>query len=105
MDGGGRRSKRGSSPRAFKLWALLSLEGAPPRARAQHALQAIGRLKSGVTQDAANDGMPAVSEGLARQFPDTNAGRSVTLDPMRDAVIGSDLRQTSMLFLGVVGFV
>ena len=29
----------------------------------------------------------------------------MTLEPLRDALIGSELRQTSMLFLGVVGFV
>ena len=65
----------------------------------------IGRLKSGVTLDAADADMAAVADALAREFPNTNAGRGVTLEPLRDAVIGSELRQTSMLFLGVVGFV
>ena len=49
--------------------------------------------------------MAAVSDALAREFPHTNSGRGVALEPMRDAVIGSELRQTSMMFLGVVGFV
>jgi putative ABC transport system permease protein len=49
--------------------------------------------------------MTAVAAGLAREFPKSNTGRGVTIEAMRDAVIGSDLRQTSMLFLGVVGFV
>ena len=34
-----------------------------------------------------------------------NTGRIVTLEPMHDTMIGSDLKTTSMLFLGVVGFV
>jgi putative ABC transport system permease protein len=87
------------------IWALLSTEGAPPAARAQYVFQAIGRLKAGVTREAANDDMASVADALAREFPNTNTGRGVVLEPLRDAVIGSDLRQTSTLFLGVVGFV
>jgi putative ABC transport system permease protein len=49
--------------------------------------------------------MAALAQGLAQDFPNTNAGRGVTIEPLRDVAIGSDLRQTSMLFLGVVGFV
>ena len=49
--------------------------------------------------------MAAVAGGLAREFPETNAGRGVALEPLHDAVIGSELRLTSLLFLGVVGFV
>ena len=42
---------------------------------------------------------------LAREFPDTNANRSVRLEPLHDAVFGTELRQTSILFIGVVGLV
>ncbi|RPI23308.1 MAG: FtsX-like permease family protein, partial [Acidobacteria bacterium] len=49
--------------------------------------------------------MAAVAEQLAREFPATNKGRGVTLEPLHDAVIGSELRLTSMLFLSVVGVV
>ena len=62
-------------------------------------------MKPGVTLDAADADMAAVAEGLAQEFPKTNKGRGVTLEPLHDAVIGSELRLTSMLFLGVVGFV
>ena len=46
-----------------------------------------------------------MADGLAREFPEFNKGRTVTLEPMHDTMIGSDLKTTSMLFLGVVGFV
>ena len=49
--------------------------------------------------------MAAVAAGLEREFPKTNEGRGVVLARLHEAVIGSDLRLTSMLFLGVVGFV
>jgi putative ABC transport system permease protein len=86
------------------IWALISV-GRNPAARSPHILQAIGRLKAGVSLDAASSDMTAVAEGLAREFPNTNKNRGVMLEPMRDVLIGSDLRLTSMLFLGVVGFV
>ncbi|MPY90674.1 MAG: FtsX-like permease family protein [Luteitalea sp.] len=87
------------------IWALVPIQGAPAAARSAYFLRVIGRLKAGVTLDGADADMAAVAEGLARELPATNKGRSVTLEPMHDAVIGSELRLTSMLFLGVVGFV
>ena len=87
------------------IWAMVSLHGAPPQARSAYMFQAVGRLKPGVTFDAATSELHSVASALAREFPTTNQGRNVTLEPMHDAVIGSDLRFTSMLFLGVVGSV
>ena len=62
-------------------------------------------MKPGVSIEAAEADLGAVADGLAREFPQTNKGRGVTLERMHDSMIGSDLRLTSMLFLGVVGFV
>ena len=87
------------------IWAMASIEGIPPAARGAYFLHAIGRLKPGATLQAADADMSAVAAGLARDFPKTNTGRSVAAQPMHDAVIGAELRQTSLLFLGVVGFV
>jgi putative ABC transport system permease protein len=87
------------------IWALGSIQGAPPQARRSHFLVTVGRLKSGVSNEAAGADMAAVAEGLAQEFPDTNQGRGVALEPLRDAAIGGELRRTSLLFLGVVGFV
>ena len=49
--------------------------------------------------------MQAVSEGLARDFPATNAGRSIAVEPLQGALIGRELQRTSVLFIGVVGFI
>jgi putative ABC transport system permease protein len=101
----------GVIPKEFQLfgrtsiWALVPIQGAPPAARSRYVLQAIGRLKPGVTFTLANSDMESVAAGLAQDFPNTNKGRGVTIAPMHDALIGSELRLTSMLFLGVVGFV
>ena len=99
----------GVMPKDFQLlrtsmWALAPT--APrPALRAVHPLQVVGRLKPNLTLDAASADVSAVAEGLAHEFPDTNKGRSVRLEPLHDAIIGGELRRTSILFLGVVGFV
>jgi len=87
------------------IWALLSIQGAPPAARSAYVFEAIGRLKRGVTIEAGQADMAAIAEGLAQEFPQTNKGSDVALEPLHDAVIGGELRRTSILFLGVVGFV
>ncbi len=60
-------------------------------------------MKPGVSIAAAETDLAAVADSLAREFPQTNKGRGVALEGMHDSMIGSDLRLTSMLFLGVVG--
>jgi putative ABC transport system permease protein len=101
----------GVVPKDFQLlgrtsmWALIALSARRPPMRTAYFFQAIGRMKPEVTLQAASADMANVAEGLAREFPTTNKGRSVVLEPLHDALIGRELRLTSMLFLGVVGFV
>jgi putative ABC transport system permease protein len=87
------------------IWAMRPLVNLPPQARGAYMLQVVGRLKPGVSIKAAEADLDAVADELAREFPQTNRGRGVALEGMHDSMIGSDLRLTSMLFLGVVGFV
>jgi putative ABC transport system permease protein len=87
------------------LWAMRPISNLPPRARGAYVLQVVGRLKPGVSIEAARADLAAAAEGLAREFPQTNKGRGIALEKMHDSIVGSDLRLTSMLFLGVVGFV
>jgi putative ABC transport system permease protein len=100
----------GVAPKGFQLsgqtslWALVHIDR-DPRARAAAFFNVVGRMKPSVSPDAANADMTAVAAGLAREFPKTNEGRSVALQPMHRALIGTELRLTSMLFLGVVGVV
>ena len=62
-------------------------------------------MKPGVTLEAASSDITTIADGLAREFPKTNGGRSVLLEPIRDVLIGRELRLTSLFFLAVVGFV
>ena len=102
----------GVMPKGFEIlgrtsmWAMRPFPpNMPPRARGAYQLQVVGRMNPGVAVPAAQADLAAVAEGLAREFADFNKGRTVTLEPLHDTMVGSDLKATSMLFLGVVGFV
>ena len=94
------------------VWALVQLRRdinrnswSPERLRGTRFLQVIGRIKPDVSIEAAQADLATVAAGLAREFPSTNKGRSVVLEPLHAVLIGSDVRLTALLFLGVVGFV
>ena len=86
------------------IWALRPFPR-DPNLRAPRLLLAVGRLKPGVSMEAATAELSAIAAALAKEFPATNAGHSITIEPLRDAIVGPDLRRTSLLFLGIVGFV
>jgi len=88
------------------IWTLLN--NPPGRGAAQryaHYLRVFGRLKQGTTLAAAAADMNTVADGIVRESPATNRGHGVMIEPLRDALIGRDLRVTALLQLGVVGFV
>jgi putative ABC transport system permease protein len=95
------------------VWALIQLRRdvgiqggpSPERLRGLRVFRVVGRTRPGVSLDAAAADMTTVAAALASEFPSTNRGWSVHLEPLHDVLIGGDLRLTSFLFLGVVGFV
>jgi putative ABC transport system permease protein len=74
-------------------------------ARTARFMRVTGRLRPGVTPQVAQEDLARIAAELAREYPASNKDRSVTVEPLRDSLINADLRSTSMLFLGVVGFV
>src|SRR3954471_13849308 len=87
------------------IWAMRPITTLPPRARGAYLLQVVGRLRPGISIRAAEADLAAVATALAHEYPQTNKGRTVAIQPMHDSLVGRDLRLTSMLFVGVVGFV
>ena len=100
----------GVVPRSFNefgrtsIWALISPPPIP-QMRTAYFLQVIARRKPGVSMEAATGDLARVAAELAQALPRTNAGRGVILEPLRTALVGSEVRLTAMLFLGVVGLV
>lgn len=72
--------------------------------RVSMGTNALGRLKAGVSIEQARQDMERVARNLAAAYPDANAGRSVTLVPMKQDVVG-DVRGVLLVLLGAVGFV
>jgi putative ABC transport system permease protein len=86
------------------LWILAAaLPG--PNDRTLRVLQVVGRMKRGITREAATADMRGIADAIAQQSPATNKGRSVTIEPLRDWLIGPEVRTTSLVLFGVVGFV
>jgi putative ABC transport system permease protein len=67
-------------------------------------LQVVGRLKPGTSIEAARTDLTGLAETLATRTG-ASLPRRITMTPMRELLIGRDLRLTSALFLGVVAFV
>jgi putative ABC transport system permease protein len=86
------------------MWTLFVPRRSPEQRR-QHYMQVIGRLKPGVTLEQANADMAGVADAIAAIAPDTNKGWGVTLEPLRKAIVGPELRAMSLVLGGVVGFV
>jgi putative ABC transport system permease protein len=72
--------------------------------RTNNYLRVIGRLKPGVTIAQAQGDISSIVARLQRQYPQTNAVRSVRLVSLHERVVG-DLRQTMLVLFGAVGLV
>jgi predicted permease len=70
-------------------------DGPPREAR---FLRAVGRLKPGLSLDAAADRMEVLAARLAADHPRTNAGWSVQLVPLRDELIRSSRSELLLVF-------
>src|SRR5262249_44875488 len=89
------------SARLWTVWA--DLPGMDPRAI--RFMRVIGRLKFGITLASVRRDLERVAADLGREYPATNKDTSVTVDTLRDGLVGSDTQSTSLLFFAVVGFV
>jgi putative ABC transport system permease protein len=85
------------------FWKPLVME-TDPEERASRWLHVIGRLASGISPELADQMAAALSEGLAREYPETNRGWSLEAAPLHGAFVGKP--RTALLFLQlIVGFV
>jgi predicted permease len=67
-------------------------------------LLAIGRLKQGVEWKAAEGELKSISIGLQQQYPESNAGTTVWINPFLKQIVGGMSGQI-MVLLGAVGLV
>ena len=72
--------------------------------RGAHFLYVVGRMKPGVTLRKATADLQTIASQLARQYPDTNAGRTARAVDLRSDVVG-DVRPALLVLCGAVALV
>jgi predicted permease len=72
--------------------------------RAAMGMDAVGRLRPGVTFEQAKADMTGLATHLAEMYPDSNKDSGITLLPLKEDVVG-EVRPFLLLLLAAVGFV
>jgi len=86
------------------LWTLFTVKRSPEQ-RHMHYLKVLGRLKPGISLEQARAGLAVVADNISRISPETNKGWGVTIEPLREALVGHDLRVTTLVLFAVVAFI
>ncbi|HEY4988754.1 MAG TPA: ABC transporter permease [Opitutaceae bacterium] len=89
---------------ATKIWRPMSF---PPAnmTRDFHWFGAWALLKRGVTIEQARVQMDALAIRIAHDYPKSNKGWGIGIDPFSSVLVGSDLRQSLYVLMGAVGMV
>lgn len=70
-----------------------------------HWFGAIALLKPGISVETARAEMDAIGARIARDYPDSNKGWGVAIDPLSDIIVGRQLRKSLYVLLAAVGMV
>ncbi len=91
------------APRASaELWVPLVEKNGCEKRRSCHNLDGVGRLRNGVTVEAASADMKTIAAQLALQYPGSNKGQSASIVPLSEIVVGK-LRPTLVTLLAGAG--
>jgi putative ABC transport system permease protein len=86
------------------LWFPAPFLNKGMQSRRSHFLRPIGLLQPGVTISQAQSELDSIAAHLATQFPETNAGFGVKLEPLQNVLIGN-VRPAFMVLIGAVALV
>jgi putative ABC transport system permease protein len=89
-------------PDDAQLWVPLARS--PTAQRGMNMMDVVGRLRDGVSVQAADAEIKGIAARLADQYPEENAGWSATVETLRDDYVG-EYRAVLHLMLGAVAFV
>ncbi|HVU17351.1 MAG TPA: ABC transporter permease [Candidatus Didemnitutus sp.] len=88
----------------MKMWRPLTFKP-DNMTRDFHWFGAMARLKPGVTLEQARAQMDAIGRRIAHDFPASNKGWGVSIEPLTNMVTWPQLRQSLWVTLGAVGMV
>ena len=93
-------------PEHVQFWvpAGLSHDIWNKRSRSNHFMEAVGKIKPGVTLRSAQSNLEAIANDLAREYPTTNGGFGIALTNLHDDTVGN-VRPALLALLAGVGFV
>jgi putative ABC transport system permease protein len=92
-------------PQGAELWAPLALTKEQQAQRGAHYLQAVARLKPGVTPQEAHAEMRTIAARLERAYPQSNKNVGAMAAPLRELFNSYYTRQYTRLLLAAVFFV
>ena len=72
--------------------------------RGGRSLRLFGRLQPGVSLQSAQSEMSTIAHRLASEYPNTNTGVDIAVQPLREKVVQS-IRPTLLVLLGTVALV
>jgi putative ABC transport system permease protein len=90
--------------RAIELWTPMAFTPQQAQQHGGHYLQAMGRLKPGVSLEQARSEMSAIAGRLAEQYPDEDTGWDVKVVPALEFAVRS-IKLALWVLLGAVAFV
>jgi predicted permease len=86
------------------LWFPAPFQNQGMQSRRSHFLRPVGLLKSGVTISQAQAEMDTIAARLGSEYPVTNAGWGLRLEPLQNVLVGS-VRLALLVLLAAVGIV
>jgi predicted permease len=91
-------------PKGADIYAPIALTPELMKSRGSHSYYLLGKLKPGVTQQAAQADIDTITGRLEKQYPDTNSGLGASVIPvLADTVRHYD--RALWVMMGAVGFV
>jgi macrolide transport system ATP-binding/permease protein len=70
--------------------------------RSCHGLYGVGRLKDGVSMEAASANLVSIAQQLEKQYPDSNRNQGANVMPLTEAIVGQ-IRPILLVLLGAAG--
>jgi putative ABC transport system permease protein len=82
----------------------LALDDHDRQLRSAHFLEALGRLRSGVSESRAREELNVIGARLSKAYPEDNNGHAPNARSLRDSLVGY-IRPALLVLLAAVGFV